>query len=216
MSKISIKQFTCPSCGYKGEFRMYESVNVSLDPKLREEVLSGRIFDWKCPECGETTSIRYNLLYHDMDNKFQIYYSPTNCIDLNKMINDMKAKYPGMQELCRTVDSLNSLKEKIYIFESGLNDIVIELLKIVIKDKERNKIPEGSEVRFAGLISVEKDTSHGKLLFKPILDDQPQQGLVLFDKVEYDKLLSEVLSNDRYKMTSYCDTINEDWVLKRT
>lgn len=83
MSSISTKPFTCPECGHKGEFKMYNSVNVTLDPKLKDRVLNGDIFDWTCPKCGESLSVRYNLLYHDMDNKFQIYYSPTECERLN-------------------------------------------------------------------------------------------------------------------------------------
>ena len=79
MSSISTKPFTCPKCGHKGEFKMYNSVNVTLNPKLKDRVLNGDIFDWTCPKCGESLSVRYNLLYHDMENKFQIYYSPTEC-----------------------------------------------------------------------------------------------------------------------------------------
>ena len=104
---------------------MYNSVNVTLDPKLKDRVLNGDIFDWTCPKCGESLSVRYNLLYHDMDNKLQIYYSPTECERLNKIMNEMLAKYPGMRKTVRTVDSLNALREKIYVFEEGLNDIAI-------------------------------------------------------------------------------------------
>ena len=67
MSKNSIKPFTCPTCRNKGDFKMYDSVNVSLDPALREKVLSGEIFEWSCPQCGKAFSIRHDLLYHDMD-----------------------------------------------------------------------------------------------------------------------------------------------------
>lgn len=35
MSKISIKPITCQKCKHSGEFKMYESVNASLDSKQR-------------------------------------------------------------------------------------------------------------------------------------------------------------------------------------
>lgn len=215
MSKISIKSFTCPKCGYKGEFRMYDSVNVSLNPSLREKVLNGEIFQWECPKCGETLSVIYDLLYHDMDKEFQIYYSLTNCIGINKMINDMLTKYPGMRKLCRTVDSLNALKEKIYIFESSLNDIAIELAKVVIKHERQEDIPWKSDLRFEELIFSEIAESKGHLVFRYLIDGQLQEGLILFDKSDYDKFVVEVTSNDDFKMNQYCDTINEKWIIDR-
>ena len=192
---------------------MYDSVNVTLDPKLRERVLSGEIFDWTCPKCGETISIRHNLLYHDMDKEFQVYYSPTECEALNDMMNETLAKFPGMRKTIRTVDSLNALREKIYIFEEGLNDIAIELTKVVIKYDKHNSIDLNSELRFEQLISDSKDPSQGKLIFRQIIDSQPQKGMMLFDKVNYDKLATEVTTNDEFKMHKYCDTIDEEWIL---
>ena len=215
MSKISIKPVKCPSCGYKGEFRMYDSVNVSLDPQLREKVLSGKVFEWNCPKCGETISFRHNLLYHDMDKEFQIYYSPTDCDGINKMINDMLSKYPGMRKTNRTVNSLNALREKIYIFEEGHNDIAIELSKLVIKYDKHNSISPESELRFEKLISENKSASKGLLVFRQIIDNKPQEGMLLFDKSNYDNMLNEVLSEEKYKMTQYCDTIDEEWMLER-
>jgi len=215
MSKISIKPITCPKCKHSGELKMYESVNFSLDPKLRDEVLSGHIFEWVCPQCGETLSIWYDLLYHDMKKEFQIYYSPTNCVGINKMINDMLTKYPGMRKLCRTTESLNALREKIYIFENGFNDIVIELAKLLIKYDKQNNLPETSELRFEKFISTEKESSSGKLVFRQLIDGQVQEGLVLFDKVNYDSYLQELKTDDRFKMKLYCDTINEKWLMER-
>lgn len=214
MSKISIKPFSCPSCGNNGEFKMYESVNVSLNPELREKVLSGQIFDWVCPKCGESLSVRYDLLYHDMNKEFQIYYSPNNCTYINKMINDMLTKYPGMRKLCRTVDSLNTLREKILIFEAGLNDIAIELAKLVMKYDSQN-IPESCELRFESILPHGKTPSQSNLVFRQILDGTPQKGFVLFDKNNYDNYLNEVSTNPIYKMKQYCDTIDEKWIVER-
>ena len=120
-----------------------------------------------------------------------------------------------MRKLCRSVDSLNSLREKIFIFESGLNDIAIELAKAVIKYSKENNIPEDSELRFVKILDPKSDSSKGKLLFKQIIDDQPQEGMIILEKEDYDKYLGEITSNDRYKMTSYCDTINEEWITNR-
>lgn len=213
MSSISTKPFTCSKCGYKGKIKMYDSVNVTLDPKLRERVLSGEIFGWTCPKCEEVLSVRHNLLYHDMHNEFQVYYSPTECEALNDMMNETLAKFPGMRKTVRTVDSLNALREKIYIFEEGLNDIAIELSKVVIKYDKQNSINPKSELRFEKLIADGKDSYNGKLIFRQIIDGQPQKGMILFDKVNYDNFVTEVTTNNKFKMQKYCDTIDEKWIL---
>ena len=194
---------------------MYKSVNVTLDPKLHDLVLSGKIFDWTCPKCGEVLSIRHDLLYHDMDREVQIYYSPNNCEGINKMINEMLTKYPGMRKTNRTVDSLNALREKIFIFEEGLDDIAIELSKVVIKYDKNNSFPKDCELRFEQIIETGKDSPITKLVFRRIIDNQPQDGLILFDKGNYDNFLNEVHTNEKFKMDLYCDTINEQWILNR-
>lgn len=214
MSKISTKPFKCPSCGYEGKFTMYDSVNVTLDPNLREKVLSGEVFDWVCPKCKEQLSIRHNLLYHDMDRKFQIYYAPNNCEAVCQMMNDMMTKYPGMRSKCRTVESLNALREKVYVFETGLDDIAIELAKAVMKYSKDNSIPENCELRFEKILQV-NESAPFKLLFRQIIEGHPQEGMILYDKSNYDNFLHEVTTNAAYKMEKFCDTINEDWIIQR-
>ena len=212
MSKISTKPFKCPSCGYDGKFTMHDSVNVSLDPGLRGKVLSGEIFDWKCPKCGEKLSIRHNLLYHDMNRNFQIYYAPNNCESVCQMMNDMMTKYPGMRSKCRTVESLNALREKVYIFEAELDDIAIE--KAVMKYSKDNSISENCELRFEKILQV-NEFAPVKFLFRQIIDGQPQEGFILYDKSNYDNFLHEVTTNAAYKMDKFCDTINEEWIIQR-
>lgn len=215
MSKITVQKITCPKCSYKGELKMFDSANVSLNHELREKVLSGDIFRWTCPKCGENITILHNLLYHDMKNEFQVYYSPNDCAELNKTMNSLLKKMPGARKTIRTVESLNALREKILIFEEGLNDIAIELIKALIKFDSQNDIPDNTELRFISYISKPKDGSTGKLLFNQIENGQPQKGFVLYPKDDYDKILADVLTDDKFKMNLYCDTINESWILER-
>ena len=208
MTKISKETVVCPRCEYWEAFMKYDSVNVTLNPKLRNKVMSGSIFDWTCPECGEKLSVRYNLLYHDMDKAFQVYYAPKSCTETNEMVNKLHAKYPSIRTLCRTVGTLNELREKILIFENGLNDIAIELIKIVVKYDKENNIPEECELRFEKII---KDKH---LIFRRIINDEPQEGFILFAKTNYDNFLNEVTTNKKFKMTQYCDTIDEKWIVE--
>ena len=44
MSRYHKEQIECPHCHHKGEFDLWESVNVDLDPEFRRQILSDR---WK-------------------------------------------------------------------------------------------------------------------------------------------------------------------------
>ena len=79
MTKISAQPITCPKCQHDGEFRMYETVNVTLDQSLRDRVFTDDLFKWTCPGCGETFTIVYPFLYQDMDNGFMIHFSHDDC-----------------------------------------------------------------------------------------------------------------------------------------
>jgi len=74
MSKITKREIPCPKCGEINDFRIYNSINVTISPELKEKVLDDEIFTYKCSHCGEKTRILYPLLYNDMDNKFMIMF----------------------------------------------------------------------------------------------------------------------------------------------
>lgn len=216
MSKITTRTFTCPKCHKESKFTKYDSVNVSLDPKLREGVLSGKLFQWTCPECGETLTILYDFLYHDMDNHFMIYFSPNDCESINRQTNEMLEKYKGMRDsLYRSTDNYNRLKEKIFILENGLDDIAIELGKVFIKFGKENKIPAENELFFENIVPGEGGNGQGVLLFRQLKDGQPLDGIVMLPKEGYDQYVEIINSEDRFKMKSYCETIDEKWVLDK-
>ena len=91
MSKIRTIKLTCPECGEEFDFDVYESVNVTLDPDLKEKVLDGGIFSASCPKCGHTETLVHPFLYHDMDRKFMIRFdSYPNLMDFKFFILDIE------------------------------------------------------------------------------------------------------------------------------
>lgn len=65
MSRKSLEMVQCPSCGKDFEVEIYNSINVSLDPELRESLISGDLNSVKCP-CGHNVTLKFPLLYHKM------------------------------------------------------------------------------------------------------------------------------------------------------
>ena len=115
------EKVSCRSCGKTTELEYASSVNVALNPELKQQVRSGSLFLWTCPECGSSNLLNLPFLDHDPGEKLMILLSPSPVRS-----EDLPEGYTGRQ-----VRSVGELVEKINIFDSGLDDIVIEMCKYV-------------------------------------------------------------------------------------
>lgn len=131
MSMSSIQKINCPQCDNPQDFEIWESVNVKLDPNLKEKILNRHLLAFKCNKCGQKTVFVYPLLYHDMDKKFMIYLVPEDEYNeeqfekLDFGIPEFLAKLYQY----RIVFSIDELIEKILIFDEGFDDKVMEIFK---------------------------------------------------------------------------------------
>lgn len=216
MSVIRKEKFHCPACNAEGDYKVYRSVNVDLDKSLREKVLSQELFSWVCPNCGKKLTVHYDFLYHDMTHGFMIYYSPNNCDDINESINSQVEKFAGMRNSkYRTVDNFNQLIEKVLILESGLNDIAIELAKVVTKYNKENKVPEDCCLVFDKYLANSKNHDKSILFFRLFKKGEVQKEIILLDMAGYKEYERTINTDERFKEKKYCDNINETWILNR-
>ena len=74
MSQLRKENIECPHCHQEGEFDLWTSVNVDLNPELREKVFSNELFMYCCPHCGKVTGVPAGTLYHDMTHGFMIFF----------------------------------------------------------------------------------------------------------------------------------------------
>ena len=146
MSLNHIVKATCPDCKKEFPFEVWQSVNVQLNPEMREKVLDHSIFNFKCPECGLEAHTDYPFLYNDMKNGFMIQYCPDkedfdNCKKALEEIQESDSATGALNiKFLRIVTNYFQLVEKIQIFESGLDDRQIELLKVnQVKQLNANK-----------------------------------------------------------------------------
>lgn len=142
MLKYIKKDIICPSCTEKVEAELLRGVNVSENPEYREKIMDESIFEWQCPNCSHKSTISYPFLYHDEQKKFMVYLIPESCnIDLKAKV--LSQEFPELLDIKKRVVSFaNSLKEKILIFESSLDDVAIELTKLALSRviKEKNSV----------------------------------------------------------------------------
>lgn len=72
MSKISSDTIICPSCNAKKVINFYASVNVSINPELKNKVINNEINNFLCEKCGHRAELTGDFIYNDMDKKFVI------------------------------------------------------------------------------------------------------------------------------------------------
>ena len=150
MSLNRIVKATCPDCKKEFPFEIWQSVNIQLNPEMREKVFDHSIFNFECPHCGSKGYTEYPFLYNDMKNAFMIQYCPEDdsIEDYKKALQEIIDSDSAMGALnnryLRIVTKYFQLVEKIKIFESGYDDRLIELLKAhEIKELNLNK-PENN------------------------------------------------------------------------
>lgn len=134
------KAVVCPMCGELGKAEIYTSVNVARDKSFRTKVLDGELFSWTCPSCGYNARLTYPILYNDMKNRFMVYLIPK--VDRFQLCDtELEEKYSNLRNISkRVVPDFNSFKEKIFIFESGLDDMAVELTKVAISQTVSKKL----------------------------------------------------------------------------
>ena len=47
----------CPYCLSKGDFEFWDSVNVDLNPELRERLFNEELFVYHCDKCGHDSMV---------------------------------------------------------------------------------------------------------------------------------------------------------------
>lgn len=134
-----IKKVVCPKCSQVFDAKLYLSVNVTNHPRLRDDILDKSLFRWRCKSCGQQALLTYPVLYNNMRSRFMVYMIPE--IDRFQLIDrEVEEEYYKVKQVRkRIVPDLNSFKEKIFILESGLDDMAIEITKLAISETVANK-----------------------------------------------------------------------------
>ncbi len=133
MSLPTVATVTCPCCTEPCQVTIWRTVNVTIEPGLRQPVLDRTLQSGTCSHCKHQFRFSSDLIYHDMDQKFMLslvrsdserqFTAPSSTVTAAGRV---LPKYR-----LRFVTSYNQLVEKIRIFEAGLNDFAIEGLKML-------------------------------------------------------------------------------------
>lgn len=134
----------CSGCGAESLVKVYRSVNADEDPELKEKVKDGSLFIWECPRCGVHNLTGADFLYHDPGKKLMIWLLPGKADSVSESRLEKIAGNLDNYTL-RRVDDAGSLVEKVNIFDSGLDDMVVEICKYVTKMELAEKAGDKAE-----------------------------------------------------------------------
>ena len=152
MSIREEKTITCRSCKKSSNFIKWKSINTMIDPHMKSAVRDLSAFHFTCPYCGREAYIDYGFLYHQQEDKIMIYYADSDeDIAAVERIAGGKGMAGIMEDiiadsdddyLFRIVLSQDELLEKLSLFDSGLDDRIIEIYKVFILNQYMEDFPE--------------------------------------------------------------------------
>lgn len=134
MSQSAMQEITCPKCGKKTSFLVWDSINTMENPEMKEKVRNDEAFRFHCLECGASALLNYNFLYHQQEDKVLIYVSADggDTSDMAQILDQRGNAFDGYRK--RIVRSYNAFKEKLLILDAGFDDRIVEIIKSSIWD----------------------------------------------------------------------------------
>ena len=127
----------CNHCNHEQEINLYSSVNVTLDPDLKERVIRKKLNEKNCEKCNHTINVVSGFLYHDMQNKLLLALNTSD--EDTEDINNPFLQQQGY--IYREVSSYNDLLQKINIFSHQLNDTIVEEIASDLKTTLNETVP---------------------------------------------------------------------------
>jgi hypothetical protein len=131
MSLSHVGAIKCSRCDHKQSFTFWDSINVSVDPKLKEQLTQGELTTSVCQKCGLEMHITTDCLYHDMGKQVAIWLRYSDQHQSANEINLRKAFSTISRSKCRIVRSFPDLIDKIRVFDDNFSDYLIDLLKLL-------------------------------------------------------------------------------------
>ena len=154
MAEVRQQKMTCPQCKREITINVWDKVELPYDAEQKNRVLQNTFFKVNCVNCQATFTIAYKCQYNDMERKYLLWVAPAldqkakgDIAQYNQQLqNDQRLRMAQGGYRYRIVQSDNELREKVIIFDEGLDDRYIETLKIVYVPLIKNKMGEGTQI----------------------------------------------------------------------
>ena len=128
---VSTHTLNCPKCHASVELPVFDFVNVTEHPEIKEKILNKEVFTLFCRKCGHRELLILPMLYKDDDKMIfiNLCQSEADAIAYRFPLDNPMCKMLAETHQLRAVNGVNGLIEKIRIFDDGLNELAIAYLK---------------------------------------------------------------------------------------
>ncbi|TAL20694.1 MAG: hypothetical protein EPO01_13080 [Aquabacterium sp.] len=170
MSLFTQQEADCPACGKPVSFALVASVNADRRPDLRAAILDGSFQCEACPACGKVFRLEPEFTYLDVARGQWLLLQPVDRLaDWPQLEEQAGNSYalaygeraaPPAREIgkglkARVTFGWEALREKLVAAEHGLDDVVLEMLKLrLLRSLPDQPLADGNELR---LQAVEGD-----------------------------------------------------------
>ena len=138
MTNCGSHRIKCPLCGNKITVILYDSINATLSPKKREELLQGKINVVECPACKKTFKVSKSLLYHDIVRNYMVWYYPFESIKHRSFFDEFSADGHLIDDTGLAKDDIPEYAKNVhYVFsiDEMVRYILFREKLAIIKDK---------------------------------------------------------------------------------
>lgn len=127
---------TCPVCQTVTSREIVTRIDAQKEPELKAQLLAGTLFNFECDHCGAQRQLDTDFLYIDRDLRLIVSLIP-NLDQRKESMEELLGHFIRESDLSiydyhlRVVRTAPELVEKVSIFQEGLNDIVVEIVKLL-------------------------------------------------------------------------------------
>ncbi len=136
-----MKDITC-FCEHTFSVEIPETINIQEQPGIKAEILNGTFLTFTCPKCGTTLKPEFPVHLIDNEKNIDLFFVPERERDSFMM---GKTSYSAQN----IVIGFPELQEKFKIYEAGLDERAIELIKVYFL--ERAQASQGIHIYFGKL-----------------------------------------------------------------
>lgn len=197
-------KIVCPKCQHESQFESWQCINATEENGLIEKVRDGSMFMHVCPECQQKINVEYSFLYHQVDDALMIHY----CIkdeDVKAVIEALthpnEEQQPFIRKMLenntivRVVRTKAQLLEKMCMYEAGMDDRVIEIMKIIVESKFKQDNPDKNVTGIFFNIMKRKDQpeDEGKKILQIYVDNKAEAEAEVNDEL-YKRVFEDFVS----------------------
>ena len=124
----------CHKCGCVINVNFHSHVDDSMSEEITR-IIDGSFFTRKCEKCGESIVLNFPVGYHNIKTNKDVLFLPIN--------TNAQSQSISIPDNARVTHELFAFIEKVRISEMGLDDKIIELVKVVAYNQvsELGKVP---------------------------------------------------------------------------